>query len=278
MKIHLLLLMALVSLPLKASEWSAGGETVSLARSKNGRAGGQHLEVHLGETVPATIALGQINRIVLPFDRPEIRTLNPSTAEIQGHVLYIAPVDPAKVYLYVTNADDPDMAIALSLSPQEIPPRELTLDLIQDPVSQEPRISARQNDAAEIREEPAVSTDHTRQILKALAMGQIPEGYRFRNPTQSESIRCKQKHILIQTRQVFEGKGHQIRVGVLRNNGQSPLTLDEESCTARTPIQAIGTYPSGAIAPRHEAEIFVVIRPEHPVETRSRPTLVSQRP
>lgn len=278
MKHPLLLLIILVSLPLQASEMSTEVGTFTASAKKMARSGSQHLDVQLGETVPATIALGQINRIVLPFDRPEIRTLNPSTAEIQGHVLYIAPVDPAKIYLYVTNADDPDMAIALSLSPQEIPPRELTLDLVHAPVTPEPRFSPSRTEDAELSAEAGVLKDPTRHLLKILAMGQIPEGYRFRSPGAQESIRCRQKHLLIQTRQVFEGSGQQIRVGVLRNNGKSPLSLDEESCTGSVPIQAIATYPSGNIDPGHEAEIFVVIRLEHPVATRHRPLLIAKRP
>jgi conjugal transfer pilus assembly protein TraK len=278
MKNCLLLLLVLCTLPLQARESTPDGGSFAPPSKKNGRSGGQHLDVHLGETVSATIALGQINRIVLPFDRPEIRTLNPSTAEIQGHVLYIAPVDPGKIYLYVTNADDPDGAIALSLSPQEIPPRELSLDLVSDPVTPEPKISPGRSEAPEMSAEAASLQDPTRQLLKTLAMGQIPEGYRLRSPGAHDSIHCKQKHLLIQTRQVFEGSGHQIRVGVLRNNGKSALTLDEESCTGSAPIQAIATYPSGGIDPGHEAEIFVVIRPEPQVAARHRPILIAKRP
>jgi len=276
MKLPALLLMVLVTPFLEASEIRP--DPVASTGPRIHRSGGQHLEVHPGDTVPATIALGQINRIVLPFDRPEIRTLNPSTAEIQGHVLYIAPVEPARIYLYVTNADDPDMAIALNLLPQEMPPRELWLDLGSDPATQDPRIPSGQSEAPESRSEPAGFNASSRKLLKTLAMGQIPEGYRFRHPGPIESIRCRQKHVLIQTRQVFEGTDHQVRVGVIRNNGKSALTLDEESCLGSTPIQAIATYPSGALEPGHEAEIFVVIRPEHPDATRSRPILIARKP
>jgi len=137
---------------------------------------------------------------VLPFDRPEIRTLNPSTAEIQGHVLYIAPIDPAKIYLYVTNAEDPDAAIALSLTPQDIPPQEWTLEFAPDPTPPAPKTSPETaHKAAEHQE----SGDHTREILKTLAMGQIPDGDRFREPAAGEAIRCQQKHALIRTRQGF---------------------------------------------------------------------------
>lgn len=274
MNIRLVFLMLLLTSAIEASENFQEGGLLPTALKKSGRQSGQHIEVHLGETVSAPIAIGQINRIVLPFDRPEIRTLNPSTAEIQGHVLYIAPVDSAKVYLYVTNAEDPDAAMALSLDPKDIQPQELLLDLAAESSLREPRI-------AEGRSETSASASDnenaTRMILKTLAIGQIPEGYRFRHPGAGETIHCRQKHLLIQTRQVFYGQGPQIRVGILKNNGKSPLQLDEETCMGSTPIQAVATYPSGPLPPGHEAEIYILVSPDDPAQGRSRPSLLAKK-
>lgn len=247
-------------------------ENLSNANKKNDKPSGQILDVQPGEILTAAIAIGEINRIVLPFDRPEIRTLNPSTAEIQGHVLYIAPVDPAKIYLYVTDAQNPDLALTLSLHPKEIPPQELTLNLAAE-AAQEP-----QRQSAQTRTSPQnVSLeDQTRQLLKTLAMGQIPQGYRFRNPGSNESIRCRQKHLLIQTRQVFDSDGMQVRVGVLKNNGKAPLVLEEDSCLGTTPIQAVATYPSGPLRPGQEAEIYLLVPEARASNTRNRPTLIGK--
>lgn len=274
MIIRFIFLMLLSTAASAGSDSHNEGGFLLASLNKSGRHSGHAVEVHLGETVSAPIALGQINRIVLPFEHPEIRTLNPSTAEIQGHVLYIAPVDPAKVYLYVTNADDPDAAMSLSLEPKDIPPQEMTLELANAPPAQEPRTRAPRSEAAAPSSE---EEDPTRMLLRSLAMGQIPEGYRFRHPESGETIHCRQKHLLIQTRQVFTGHGAQIRVGVLRNNGKSPLLLDEESCIGTTPVQAIATYPSGPLPPGHEAEIYVVMAADDPVQGRSRPRLLSQK-
>ena len=274
MNVRLLCLIFLLSPPIEAYEGQAEGGLIPTALKQSVKHQGLHHRVHLGETVSASIALGQINRIVLPFDRPEIRTLNPSTAEIQGHVLYIAPIDPAKVNLYVTNADDPDAAIALSLSPQEIPPQDMTIALEAEPSREAPRMNPGRVDTASGSLE---SVDFTRSLLKTLAMGQIPEGYRFRQPESGETIRCHQKHLLIQTRQVFYGRGAQVRVGVLRNNGKSPIQLDEETCLGSTPIETVATYPSGPLLPGHEAEIYVVVLPENQSPSHRRPSLIAKK-
>lgn len=278
MKPLLLILLGLCAPMMKASASEMDSGKLNLLSPLLGRKSIQHVDVRLGETVSAPIAIGQINRILLPFDRPEIGTLNPSTAEIQGHVLYIAPVDPEKLYLYVINTDDSDAAIVLSLTPQDIPPREIQLELIPD-------ISARGHPES-LQTKAGVnaagivpgSSDLTRQLLKTLAMGQIPEGYRFRMPGQAESIRCRQKHLLIQTRQIFDGGKSQIRVGILRNNGKTPQNLNEENCAVSSQVQAVATYPSGALQPGHEAEIFVVVRPEIQDQARVRPVLITKLP
>ena len=261
------LLLLLFAGPLMASE-------LSTPMKKSGRTPGQSMAVHVGETVSATIALNQINRIVLPFDRPEIRTLNPSTAEVQGHVLYIAPIDPAKIYLYVTNAEDPDAAIALSLTPQEIPPQEWTLEFAPDPAPSAPK--TRPEPSQRAGEHPE-SGDHTREILKTLALGQIPDGYRFREPAGGEAIRCQQKHALIRTRQVFYSPGTQVRVGVIKNNGKLPLQLEEETCMSSAAIHAVATYPSGPLSPGQEAEIYIVVFPEDQSPSRPRPPLLARK-
>ncbi|MEY4683810.1 MAG: hypothetical protein RLZ25_269 [Pseudomonadota bacterium] len=274
MKMTTFCLIAFWSLSLQASEHPGDAGPMPVALKKTARNRGQTIEVRPGETVTASIALREINRIVLPFDHPEIRTLNPATAEIQGHVLYIAPVDPARINLYVTNVDDPDAAIALHLVPQEMTPQEMTLELSADLPPHEPIFQRGKRDD---RSEEEAPTDLTRHLLKTLALGQIPEGYHFRVPGPGESIRCRQKHLLVTTRQVFEGSDMQIRVGVVKNSGKAPLTLEEETCIGSTPLQAVATYPSGPLEPGHEAEIFVVVHEDRPALGRTRPALITKK-
>lgn len=237
----------------------------------------QKIEARPGETVQATLAIGQVNRIVLPFDAPEIRTLNPSTAELQGRVLYVAPIDHETMHLYVSEAKDPETSLALSFSPEETHPREVIISLAQ-PIPQHPAESSPQAMGSTDDDQGSRLKDGIRQTLKTLAMGQIPDGYRLRNPQGRESIRCRQKFALIETRQVVESGNSKILVGVLRNSGKVPLELNEEACLGNASIEAIALFPSIPLRSGQESEIYMVLAPEHKETSRTRPNLLNKKP
>jgi conjugal transfer pilus assembly protein TraK len=242
--------------------------------------GPRHLEVHLGETLALGIAVGQVNRIVLPFEKPEIRTLNPATAEIQGHVLYIAPTDNQRIHLFVSDGAEGDASLALSLQPEEMSPREVILDLIDEstPPTQRSHSAAGTLTDEGGNEKTRAGSSDLASLLKTLALGQIPPGFRYRNPLGPESIHCQQKGAAIQTRQVFEGGTSRVIVGVLRNGGKTPLNLDEATCLRMPDITAIAHFPEGPLGPGQASEIYVVVEPERKQPARARPRLLSASP
>lgn len=247
---------------------------IHLAEARSLSAESRRIETHLGDTVEATLSLGQVNRIVLPFETPEIRTLNPATAELQGRVLYVAPIDTSTMHLFVSDARDPEASIALRLKPEETHPREIIVELFESspPVPSAPMPKTPGDSMAD------AGNETIRPILKTLAMGQIPDGFRFRKPSSRDAIHCRQKFALIQTLQVFEQGGTRILVGVLKNNGKAPLELQEESCAEGQSVDAIATYPSGPLKGGHEHEIYAVMTTTQGERTRSRPHLIAHTP
>lgn len=87
------------------------------------------ITVQPGNNAIIPIAVGHLNRLVLPFQEPQIRTMNPATTQLEGHVLYVAPSDENPVTLYVTPTGSEDFALSLTLAPKKIPPREIHLTL-----------------------------------------------------------------------------------------------------------------------------------------------------
>ena len=92
----------------------------------------ESIRVQPGSNAVIPVAVGHLNRLVLPFEDPSIRTVNPATTQLEGHVLYVAPSDESPITLYVTPGKNEDFALSLTLSPQRIPPREIHLTLDQD--------------------------------------------------------------------------------------------------------------------------------------------------
>jgi len=64
----------------------------------------------VNEIIP--VAVGHLNRIVTPFDKPHVRTVSQATTQIEGNVLYIATPDENPVALYITPGETEDFALS----------------------------------------------------------------------------------------------------------------------------------------------------------------------
>lgn len=213
--------------------------------------------VHDGDSIRATIGLGQINRIVLPYEEPEVRTLNSATTELKGRVLYIAPEAEGEIQLLVADARSDTRGLSLSLKPEGSSPRTLTLrldDSTPPPLAAAPGVS--QSDFAAT---PRGIESLPKEVLKTLARGTLPEGYRRRAPGRSERIKCKRLPLEIRTRSVLEGPGQRILMGVAVNKGPHPVQMDEALCGDLPGVTAVASYPAGLLGPGGRLELFVIL-------------------
>ena len=242
------------------------------------------ITVQPGNNAIIPIAVGHLNRLVLPFQEPQIRTVNPATTQLEGHVLYVAPSDENPVTLYVTPTGSEDFALSLTLAPKKIPPREIHLALSGEaqkkfhgshsaPVfvghgagpapSQEPR---GQDYVSELK-----------YLFRSVALGTSPQGYNLRAPEAGESTPCKQKGLKFRTGQVLEGRDLLLVVGVAQNPGRNPILLDEGNCS-NTQVAAVAAWPNVRIEPGRSAEVYVALRRNGEVTSTRRPSLIGAQP
>lgn len=214
----------------------------------------EDIETTNGGTVRTAVALSQLNRIVLPFEQPEVRTLNPATTELQGRILYLAPVDTAPIHLLIGDTKDENHSLTLSLTPKEIPPREIQLLMSENETSPEVEDSPH----SETSPMPTGAEQTTRTILRTLALGSTPEGYRLRSPKGGEAIHCHQRNVLVTTRKVLDSSTHQVWIGLATNKGKEPMEIEESQCAEDRQIEAVATYPQGTLSPGKSIEIYVV--------------------
>ena len=59
----------------------------------------QAIQVAPGVNEIIPVAVGHLNRIVTPFDKPHVRTVSQATTQIEGNVLYVATPDEIPVAL-----------------------------------------------------------------------------------------------------------------------------------------------------------------------------------
>ena len=76
------------------------------------------------------VAEGHLNRIVTPFQHPQVRTTaTNATTQVSDSVVYVAPASSAPVTLYLTEKGDEMTAVSLTLVPRRVPPRSFEVDV-----------------------------------------------------------------------------------------------------------------------------------------------------
>jgi conjugal transfer pilus assembly protein TraK len=245
----------------------------------------ESIRVQPGSNAMIPIAVGHLNRLVLPFEDPSIRTVNPATTQLEGHVLYVAPSDENPITLYVTPGKNEDFALSLTLAPQRIPPREIHLALDQEALKKLQRLSqTHPGFVGQGKDAPA--TDHRSQeyiaeikgLFRALALGQSPQGFNLRAPENGESLYCQQKGLQFKTGQVLEGRDLILMVGVAKNSESRPIDLDERACANPVDTLAVAAWPSPRIEAGHAAEVFIALRQVADNGSSLRPSLIGVQP
>lgn len=245
----------------------------------------ESIRVQPGSNAVIPVAVGHLNRLVLPFEDPSIRTVNPATTQLEGHVLYVAPSDESPITLYVTPGKMEDFALSLTLAPKRIPPREIHLTLDQDALKKLQHLNQSHPVFVGQGGEPPVRADQSQDyiteikgLFRALALGQSPQGFNLRSPGSGETLRCQQKGLQFKTGQVLEGRDLILMVGVARNPGSKPIELDERACASATETLAVAAWPTPRIEGGHASEIFLAIRHLPDTGSSIRPSLLGVQP
>lgn len=243
----------------------------------------QTLEVPPGVNEIIPVAVGHLNRIITPFEKPEVRTVSPATTQIEGNVLYVAPADETPVTLYVTPGGNEALALSLTLAPRRIPPREIRLTLgaeqyrkLGDLQGQGRRTPASSKAMEEREYTPQDYIADLKQTFRALALRRTPPGFSLREPVAGETLRCEQPGLRVTTGQALEGRDWVILVGVVRNGGSSPVELDERSCAGSgRETLAVAAWPKVLLAPGEASELYVAVRNQPDPEAAARPSLLN---
>jgi conjugal transfer pilus assembly protein TraK len=228
----------------------------------------------VNEIIP--VAVGHLNRIVTPFDRPHVRTVSQATTQIEGNVLYVAMPDETPVTLYITPGDTEELALPLTLAPRRIPPREIRLTL--DPAQYKKLGSLQIGEKSPGGKPGNPSQDYIAELkatFRTLAQMKSPRGYALRDPSADEQIRCAQSALQTRTGQALEGHDRVLLVGVARNTGPSSLELDERSCAdAGGEVLAVAAWPKVLLEAGEATELYVAIRRPRDEDTTVRPSLL----
>jgi conjugal transfer pilus assembly protein TraK len=268
-----------IELPAVPAAVMGGARFVKVAATAEGAPGTDRVlelgpktvTVEPGTTTIVEVAINHLNRIVTPFAAPQVRTVSTATTQVDGNVVYVATASEEPVALYVTDGQDPQTALSLTLAPRHLPPREIRL---------QPSGGPWRGGIARGSPPPAQAQPYVEGLVAAfrdLAKNRLPPGQDLRRARRGEGIRCRQPGLTVTGGQVLDGQRLAIVTGVARNSGASALELEERSCSAGLDgnVLAIAAWPRVWLEPGEATEVFVAVRPRAPdQEQRDRPSLL----
>lgn len=219
----------------------------------------------VNEVIP--ISTGHTSRILMPFDNPRIRTTSNAQFDVEGRSVYLTSNDAGRpITAFVTEADDPEVALSLTFVPKGMPPVEIELEIDGEglPTAYRPSKKAKAWEASQ----PYVET--LRELLREVAIGKTPQGYSLNDrPVESQVYDgCRQSGLLFDFShgQVLEGHRLRVNVGVVENRSGQPIAFREPSC-AGSEVRAVAAWPNPLLQPGEKSEVYVVRSIETPEQS-----------
>ncbi|EOC0012245.1 type-F conjugative transfer system secretin TraK [Cronobacter turicensis] len=237
----------------------------------------QEVIVEPGVNTLIPISLGQINRIVTPFERPTVQKLkrNDVQVTVEGNAIYAYTSNTSPVALYITEKGDESVAISLSLVPQKIAPVQATLMLSRKLNNASggfsgatPIMYGGSETKARKWEQKDNYVETVRNILRTIALGDLPPGYALGNlgggisiPNCNFSTGTVQDYIHYSFKggQLITGSQFSVIVGVAQNTGSSTVTVDESLCT-HPQMAARALWSRNTLEPGQKTEAYFVLR------------------
>ena len=245
----------------------------------------QDVIVSSGTNTLIPISKGQINRVVTPFEDPQIQTVSDAEISTSGNVIYVTTNAEQPVTMFVTPSDDESVAISLTLLPQAIPPIQANLIFAQAvPGGQvttsgaafaSPSTAYSGQAKKWERSQPYMET--LRELMRELALGKLPKGYSFGNLISGDGIpACIQPGVAFDfsKSQLILGHDFRVYVAVAENNSARTVEFDHGACTHPNRA-AVSSWPREILEPGDKTEVFIITRiPAEVPDSSSRPSLL----
>ncbi|TXI08281.1 MAG: hypothetical protein E6Q76_07480 [Rhizobium sp.] len=219
------------------------------------------------------IARDHLNRISTPFGTPSVKTTSNADIEARQSVLYIAPHDDRPIVLYITEKDQEDPAIAITLMPRHIPPRPISLRF-DDYMP----LQSYENKDAEKWETDLPFVQMIKTLMRKVAMGDIPPGFRLRARNYHDpAVLCADPALRVDPQQVLEGARLIVSIATVKNISSQNIEIEESSCYMPG-VTAVAAWPSPFLTPGQQSELYVIDQRDsiHDQPKHKRPSLINE--
>lgn len=230
------------------------------------------------------VAVGHLNRLETPFLYPAVKTSGSASAlniSFEGRFAYVSVTEPVTLYLHESGLPDP--AIAVSLIPKQIAPRQVNLKIPARGMKALQAYQAKYNQPtpaakARVQEMPrGVSTrpsssgvygasyiSQLSQILHEFGNGGIPKGWRKSIiggfPIADHCKKVPGVTFSFANGQAYKNRDYIVLIG--RASANTRKKLNEVWCASHPATAAVAFYPRTVVSKGKPTEFMIVLRRE----------------
>ncbi len=241
----------------------------------------------INEYIP--IAKNHVNRIVTPFVSPSITSIGLTAGNgkdgtcgeicVKGNVIYLSTDKNDPVSMFITEQGSEEQALSITVVPQDIPPREVFLQLSAEAKGSKAASDslAQDNLEAETFEKSQPYVEAIRQMMRSVALGQVPSGYVLGMARGAKNIpSCRQNGLSFNFKDGQRLTGHNLDlfIGVVKNVSREAIEFNEMSCGSWQ-TAAVASYPLHVLQPGQMSEVYIVMKEARmPAPKPQRPSLI----
>lgn len=235
------------------------------------------MQVDAGRNNTFAIAIGHINRIVTPFEKPELVTTSTATTMVQGSIVYVASTMEEPIGLFIMDPSAPEMAISLTLVPDAIEPVSTTIQLNGwTGASRNIRKTADPGGALAFEAvHPYLET--LTSVMKDVAKGRLPDGYGIEDVSERAykmGPSCNLPGVHVRPMQILQGSGLQVIVAKATNVAPAAVEVDESLCRGGG-LRAAAAWPRTNLFHGESTELYLVVSPRQEIdESSARPNVL----
>ncbi len=214
----------------------------------------------VNELIP--VAVDHLNRLVTPFDNPQIRTTSRAVTEVRDNVIYVATAESTPVALFITPEGEESPALSLTLVPRKVPPVDVILLLSSSFKGSSPAFSPASYPVIPTEQPQTIPRPRQlKQWLKQLATGKTPRGF-YPTALIKEALPAIHCHTagLILVPSLSDTLANRefllVRRTVL-SQATVPISLSPDTCRA-SGLAAAGVWPDATVLPGETTELLLV--------------------
>ncbi len=238
------------------------------------------VEVRPGRSLMLAVSRKHLNRIITPFVAPDVLT-NSQRHDLarEGNVLVLSlpqdSCDPIGLFIF-DRQGDPELALNLTLFPQDIPQAEVRLTLPAELATSGNRRDVYAS-AAPPWDYRTPHVDVLTTLLKQMALGEVPPGFAFeqvRGRAAGDPV-CAIPGVSVVHRQRMVGPSVQLHVAVAKNTTDRPVEIGEHHC-ASPGVLAVAAWPQALLGAGESTELFIVAQTPFERAVRTRPSALER--